>query len=351
MLFPSSGRTAGSSPLGFVWTSLLVLVLLAGLAPVANAQVPLELHRRVDAPGEEAYQGQPLPPNTTVVAIPYAAAQPHTLENADVSREDLSRLLLERLRARDDTVRVTGNSRTDQPFPTTPESGELLYVLARTPTGSLYESYVYTGSGFVPGFDAIESGRMTMGPVPPEPARRYRASFRVYRQETGARPGTATRDGGSQAEIPDDRPGDAAGASQGSQSAEGQHAAQDQPQNAGASNASSSPGGTWTFLIGALLGGVVGGGFLWYLSAGRIEELEVERNRLQRRINRQNDTEFRDGTGASPSSPPDGSGRSPAADIDRLQEENEELRERNQRLRDEIREIRRYVENLREERS
>ena len=44
----------------------------------------------------------------------------------------------------------------------------ITYVVAELPNGDLYESYVNAGpAGFLPGFDAVWSGRMTMGPVSP----------------------------------------------------------------------------------------------------------------------------------------------------------------------------------------
>lgn len=333
------------SGLVVVWCSLLALALAAGGTGTASAQVSLELHHRVDAPGENAFKGRLLPPNTTTIVVPYSAEKPHTLENAGMSRQDLARRVLERLRVRDDTVQVTGERRTDQKFSSTSQSGEVLYVLAHTPADSLYESYVNTGEGFVPGFDAVASGRMTMGPVPPAPARRYRATFRVYRDEAGASPSTADRESGSQVRPASDETQNTAATSQRSQSAERQ------PQTATTSTDGSLPGGIWTFLVVALLGGAVGAGLVWYLSAGRIEELEGERNRLKRRLNRHKNADFQKATGASPANSDEGSGESTTAAVDRLHEENEELREKNQSLRDEIREIRRYVENLREERS
>lgn len=345
MLFVFSDRSLRTPGL-LLGSALLGICLALGGVESADAQVALELHRRIDAPGEDAVEGRPLPPRTTALVIPHRAEQPHTLENAGTSREDLSRLVLERLRVRDDAVQVTERGRTDQAFPTTSESGELLYVVARTPSDSLYESYVYTGEGFVPGFDAVESGRMTMGPVPPEAARRYRATFRRYREETG---------GAARAETEPDAREDARASGErdmaGPATSQAQRASETNAPSAVASDDSLPLGGPWSFLLGALLGGALGGGLGWYLYTERIEELEVERNRLQRQTNRQKNAEFRETAGVSQSNPEDESGDSRDSETEGLQEENEKLREENQVLRDEIHQIRRYVETLHEERT
>lgn len=179
-------RSAPAAPFACAaWSAggLLALLLLAGAAWPAAAQVPLHLLHRVDRPGQNAFEGHPLPEGTTVVVLDHSAGRSQSLESAGVSRKALARRVLVRLRSRDTTVRLTDAGRTLRRYPTTAQSGEILYVLARTPADSLFESYVNADDGFVPGFDAVRSGRMTMGPVRGAARRRYRAVFRLRREE------------------------------------------------------------------------------------------------------------------------------------------------------------------------
>lgn len=330
-----------------LWGSLLGLLFILSTVGSATGQVPLELLLRVDGPGQFPHEGDPLPAGTSVLVLHYPAEQPHTLDAAGLPREELGRLLLNRLRSRSQETQVTQEGTTSRPFPTTSASGEITYVLARTPSDSLYETYVNTGDGFVPGFDAVHSGRMTMGPVPSEPARRYRAVYRVYRDERAeatASGATSESTGGSVSRA--DSPSDTA---ENTASSPPTAEAESSPES------KSTTGAFWALLLGVLFGGLVGGGAVWYVLSNRLREAESERKAAQRRLRKRKDEEFREATGSTPGpadpSEPKNSGVQLPLDLDRLRNENRELRERNETLQREIQQIKDYLEKLRDEES
>lgn len=296
---------------------------------------------RVEAPGQQAAEGSPLPPDTRVVVLRHSAERPHTLENAGVSRNEISHEVLNR----DTLLRLVEDGKTSRTFDRTAQSGEILYVVARTPSDSLFETYVNTGSGFVPGFDAIQSGRMTMGPVPPKVRRRYRSAFRLQRKEQSASEEASPPDTPSPSDTASTEPDQAA------QRAEGRAV------SASDSGGESRSSGRWGLLLGGAIGLLVGGGAAWLFFATRIRHVEERRNELRSKLRALKNQQFREATGMAGSgtggegkdSPP----ASPPEDPDRLrtayhslQEQNEQLRSRNEALKEEIEQIRHHLETL-----
>lgn len=328
--FPLLYRALGSA--------VLVALLLGGTP--ATAQVPLQLLQRVDRPDQNPAEGRPLPEGTTVIVLRYPAERPRTLENAGMPRKELARLVLTRLRSRDTTIQLDDEGKTPGRYPPTPRSEQIYYVLARTPADSLFESYVNTGDGFVPGFDAVQSGRMTMGPVVGEARRRYEAVFRLS-QEASATADTAQTPPKTSAKTraPDSTAEQTAG-----------------PKSNEAVSASSDETGlhpVWWLLLGGLAGGLIGGGVTWFVLSSRVKRAEETKDQLLRRLRKRKGKEFRAATGTALSPPPEDPEESslevPPAEKQPLRKENERLREENASLKREIEEIRRYLQSLQTE--
>jgi hypothetical protein len=74
----------------------------------------------------------------------------------------------------DHTSRLDSNGATKKKFGPTWHSGNILYVAARTPDGTLYETQDDTGK---PIFDLVESGRMKMASVPKSARATVKAVF------------------------------------------------------------------------------------------------------------------------------------------------------------------------------
>ena len=350
-----------SGPISLLCRTGVLLLLLTVTAGPAFTQVSLQLQHRVEGPGRGLIEGIPLPPQTTVVVIRHSADRAHTLKNAGVPREKLTHRVLTRLRRRDTTFRLASDGRTPRRYAQTAQSGEILYVLARTPTDSLYESYVNTGEGFVPGFDAVQSGRMTMGPVPPEAQRRYRAVFRLRREmradsdanatpKTASVPGTGCASGRPESRKHDTREADSQ---------------VDEPASSDSSRGLDASF-VWWLLLGGVAGSLAGGGMVWSLLSGRLRRTEETRNELHNELHDLKGQQFEE---APETDPPAGSVEgfitvSPSPDelkelrgeVERLCEEVEQLRNENKRLREESERLREEngtledeVEHLREE--
>jgi hypothetical protein len=151
---------------------------------IVSDEVVLTLRRAVRGPGQPPYRGQLLPAGTIVVLYQEYGNRPHTLDRQGYSTRDA---LVQQVvgtvhrtaeRGRGSRVHVdtlTGLGQTRRRYDSTGErdggvspSTFITYVVAELPNGDLYESYVNAGpAGFLPGFDAVWSGRMTMGPVSP----------------------------------------------------------------------------------------------------------------------------------------------------------------------------------------
>ncbi|MFB6230215.1 MAG: hypothetical protein ABEL04_03575 [Salinibacter sp.] len=353
---------SGPAPLS-CRTGVLLLLLLTAAASPASAQVSLQLQHRVEGPGQGLIEGIPLPPQTTVVVIRHSADRAHTLKNAGVSRKELTHRVLTRLRRRDTTFRLVSDGRTPRRYARTAQSGEILYVLARTPADSLYESYVNTGERFVPGFDAVQSGRMTMGPAPPEAQRRYRAVFRLRREmradsdadatpKTTSIPGTESASGDSESGGPDAREADSQ---------------VEEPASSGSSR-ELSVGFVWWLLLGGVAGSLAGGGMVWSLLSDRLRRTEEARNELHNELQDLKGQQFEE---TPETDPPATAGSveelttvSPSPDelrelrgeverlceeIEQLRDENKRLREKHDRLHEENGKLQDEIEHLREE--
>lgn len=325
---------------------LLALLLLASPVRSATAQVPLQLLHRVDSTRQNAFEGSPLPPQTRVVLLRHPAKRPHTLENTGIPRKELARLVLTRLRSRDTPIRLGEEGRTRRRYASTDRSNRVLYVLARTPDSTLYESYVNTGDGFAPGFDAVRSGRMTMGPVTPREARRrFRAVFRLHRDSTvsASHPTSGTESSGPSKT----RTGPQTEARMSDSSSARTAASQDaSPKPASPSESEGDGSPAWTFLLGGVIGGLIGGGVAWWIFSERLRGAEEDRADLRRKLRGRKNQEFRKATGTtlSGSSKRDGTpfaNTSSSGDLERLREENETLKRR-------IEKIKKHLQNLRD---
>lgn len=139
-------------------TNLFRLLLLLPVAALAQTSVPLQLYDHVQ--GTEVIRNRPLPSGTTVWVVPRPETRAMRLREGygEVSRY-ASGVIRDRLGS---------DGRTNGRYAPTDASKLSYYVLARTPDGRLYQSYVKTGdAGMQPGFDAVQGGRVSMGPLPP----------------------------------------------------------------------------------------------------------------------------------------------------------------------------------------
>ncbi|NBC85593.1 MAG: hypothetical protein GVY25_05315 [Bacteroidetes bacterium] len=151
---------------------------------IVSGDVVLTLRRAVRGPGQPPYRGQLLPAGTIVVVYQEYGNRPHTLDRQGYATRDalVQQVVgtVHRIAERGRGSRVhldtlTGLGQTRRRYEATGErdggvspSTFITYVVAELPNGDLYESYVNAGpAGFLPGFDAVWSGRMTMGPVSP----------------------------------------------------------------------------------------------------------------------------------------------------------------------------------------
>ena len=351
MSVPLSARWLLLSPLRIGGA---LLILLLGTAGGAAAQPALQLLDRVDGIGQPPREGAPLPESTRVVLLEYASSQPHTLPNANVSRDELSRRVVDRLEAEGRRPPLGPDGTTPWTVAPSAESGTVYYLLAETPDGTLYESYVNTGRGFVPGFDAVQSGRMTMGPVPAPARDRMRSALRVGREAltAPAAPGTtATSDPGTTSAPPaettrtPDRSNAASPETTDSDTTADAPAASAPPSGTDASSDSgSSSGGIGGIVLGLLGGALLGGGAVWWWLSVRLRRVEEERADLQRTLRERQSEAFRSATdpGAASDEAPDSS------ELDRLREENAALRDRKETLEQQVAEIKERVRALRE---
>jgi len=163
-----------------------------------SGEVVLTLRHAVRGPGQPPYRGQLLPAGTIVVVYQEYGNRPHTLDRQGYpTRNALVQQVVGTVhrtaeRGRGSRVHVdtlTGLGQTRRRYESTGERNSgvspstfITYVVAELPNGDLYESYVNAGSaGFLPGFDAVWSGRMTMGPVSPGAADATRRMINAVR--------------------------------------------------------------------------------------------------------------------------------------------------------------------------
>lgn len=355
MPFSLSNRPGRVCPCLWRRSILLLLLLMSTVGPASAQEVSLQLLYRAEGPGRGLTGSTPLPSQTTVVVLRHSAERAHTLENAGVSRKALSRRVLSRLRRRDTTLQLGDDGKTPGRYERTARSGEILYVLARTPSDSLYESYVNTGENFVPGFDAVQSGRMTMGPVPPKARQRYQAVFRLRREMRSSSESDST----PQTTTP---PETNSGSEERQSGREDPDRAASQVVAAASSDSSRNRAGAdsaWMLLLGGILGSLAGGGATWALLSGQLRRAEEDRDELRSELRDVKRRRFREETGAtlsdsdervesaSPTTISPDELRELRREIERLCEEIEQLRSENEELQKENEQLREETEQLR----
>lgn len=141
----------------FVGGLLLAAVVCGTVLPhpiQAQDKVRLTLQERSDR-GREL-----LPEGTEVLVLREEGSRARSLEELGIDRRDLFSRLLARAKNQPSTLLDTlgTNGKTQKLYTTK----ALLYLLARTPRGTLYENQVWRGVGF----DIVVSGNQIMAPVP-----------------------------------------------------------------------------------------------------------------------------------------------------------------------------------------
>ena len=148
---------------------LRYLLLLFLFAPAAHAQTTgLQLFDRiVDG---QIVNNRALPGGTDVWLVRWPEARAMRL------REGYEPIIAGLATAEEDELAADGQ--TIGRYATTKVGRRSLYVLARMPNGNLMQSYVKTGdAGWQPGYDAVGTGRVSMGAVPSSVEGRIRAAL------------------------------------------------------------------------------------------------------------------------------------------------------------------------------
>lgn len=362
-------------------------VVAGGIRPAVGQAiqeaVSLQLIHRVQALGEAPYEDDPPPAGTEVAVIPVEGARSRTLPNlTSVTRDSLVR--------RASTVSLqslSARGTTPTRYPTTGASERIYYVLAETPDGALYESYVNTGTlsspRFVPGADAVQSGRMTIGPVPPDARATMQAVFEAASVADASRKEKApdsARDrpdaGGAEAEpARDTATGRTASSSAGSSSGNRPQKATTQHTSMGAGiqrqatprenlpqppqRRTATEGGgldTWSLVLGGIVGLLFGLGIGWLIQRERLRAAEEDRDYWQSRFREEQARAYRQATGIQLGQDAEVEAESPSPseyadtqDIDELRQANAELHAENEELKDRLREVRESVQRLRDE--
>ncbi len=146
---------------------LFSLAFLLALTPALAAQtVPLQLWDHVV--GTEILHNATLPEGTDVWIVTRNEARAVRL------REGYGDIIAGLPAATRDKLGPGG--RTRGTYPRTARARTGYYVLAQLPDGRLFQSYVKTGdAGMQPGYDDVQTGRISMGLVPERVAPRLRA--------------------------------------------------------------------------------------------------------------------------------------------------------------------------------
>lgn len=385
-------------PIGTFWRSTvrrilccIVVLLTAGavwVAPAQEAPVPLRLVNRVEAPGETIDRTESLPTGTDVVVVPVPGDVSVSLVNLRrIPRDSLVR------RARGRTVQqLTDGGTTSRRYATTPQTDRVYYVLARTPGGALYESYVNTGTRsdpiFVPGADAVMSGRMTIGPVPADARETMSRAFAAA-TAPASEPPPATAAGDS-VQAPDTGPSDTPVAETGTSSPSPDSATRpatdprpsdaEPPEERAAAARGAGGFSGWSAVLGGLVGLMLGGFIGWTIRRPRDRTKTEARAKPEARAqakartktegraqaedrpdpasNRRGETseirrrvttiDLPDDPAGEPS-PPESVGDE--RDVARLQEANEELYAENRELKRRLQKVKQFVRRIREQRS
>jgi hypothetical protein len=225
----------------------------------AQETVHLQLLQQVERPGGTASRTTPLPEGTRIAILDSASTRAVRI------RDHQADVLARFTRVRFDEVGSEGHT-LDQ-YVHTRASGRAYLVVALTPGDQLFQSYVSTtDQGFVPGFDAAQTGRMSMGPVPDQWRDRYRQVLVSSFDDTIEVP-SSIEPVGNEAFSP------------------GHHHVEE---GAGVDN---TPQGSswWIWLLGGtLLGVALAGGPLWWLRSKEIERADSNkylwRNERDRRL-------------------------------------------------------------------
>ncbi len=350
----TSGRIQRSSsgPRSCVRRVVFVLAVAVGLlgsagVPVAAQSaadsVQLHLIHRVRAPDQPPHESKPPPAGTEIVVVPIAAGQALTLPNlAPLTRDTL----VQKARAIPPQT-LDARGRTSVRYATTPDARRIYYVLARTPDGTLYESYVNTGTSetprFVPGADAVLTGRMTIGPVPRAARDRMQSVFESAPAVADAQPDSAVPGTTTSADTANAAPDETTDRQEVPASAADSLRETEPPP---AADAETTGGGSsvWGYLWGGLVGILVGVG------------LGVWGQRRQSRRPVDGMSRFADGSHQQPS--PASKEEEPSKEAsDRaddtpspqaLRAANAELRAENQKLKDRLRRVKEHVRTLRD---
>jgi hypothetical protein len=367
-----------------VRTALAVVLLVVGAWQPVRAQseaVPLQLVHRVGAPGEAPYGSEPLPAGTEIVVVPLDGWQARTIPNlAPRTRDTLVARGQEQER---DTLRADGS--TPSQHASTRTTGHIYYVLARTPTGTLHESYVNTGTvdapAFVPGADAVQTGRMTIGPVPDDAQATMQAVFTPSRVASGERadadpssdvttaesasPDTTTAASSDPAPAAsetkptagNDTVPTSTSSSVEMRTASTTSRATTAPQQAQrrARQPASSPLDGWWWLLSGAGGLLVGIGVGWGLQYGRWREAVEDRDYWRSRYREEQARAYRQATGIQLDGAPTGADddvrpehHADEQDPDALRTANAELYAENQELKRRLREVKSHIQSMRE---
>lgn len=322
----------------------LVLMLLTGLVGPAVAQTPLRLLQQ----GREAQaqNGRSFPKGTEVAVVDYTARSPQPVSDTVVSREGLSRRILTHLESRVRPTHITSEGVTSTGFRPTSQSGQVLYVLARTPDERLYESFVSSPSEdtLVPGFDPVRTGVMRMRRVPRSARRRMRSAFELGAGRVLPSRPSLKQPSPKQKTAQESRTG----------SEEGDVAI---ATGVGRGDGSTDETNVLLEMLAGLAAGVlVGVGGTWYIFSRRLQRVKDKRDKLKHALQKQKGKDFREAIelrGArrdeksSSRDVPSSDGSPTQMKVEHLNEENDRLRRENKSLREEIREIREHLQNLR----
>lgn len=361
---------------GSEWTVLwavaccaAVLVTIGAVQSVvaqgAKTSVPLRLVNRVDAPGEMIDRSEPLPARTEVVVLPFSGGVSISLLNLRaVSRDSLAR------RARRRPVqRLDDRGTTPTSYTTTSQSDRVYYVLARTPGGALYESYVNTGTRsdpiFVPGADAVLSGRMTIGPVPTDAQETMGAVFEEDSVLASEAPTEAASADSFSAQNTARGDSAATGNPAPSRDSAGRAATSSRPSGTEGSEERAAetqgPGGFsgWSVFLGGMVGLLFGGLLGWM---GQRYRLRTEReDRAARASTSQREAPQEEAPDVhrrvtNINVPADARDEVSEVhrneqDVTRLREANEELYAENRELKRRLQKVKRFVGRIRDQRS
>ena len=324
----------------FCIASLLLVLGVQLVMGLQSAPVPLRLLYVPEGSEEQDQVGKPLPPSTVAAVLRHPSQSYRSLSEAS-SREDISRRILSHLES-GRLIRLSSDSATTQKtFQPTSQSEKVLYVAARTPTGELYESQVRDGQGGrTPGFVIIQTGRITMAPVPDSAQLRMLSTFRVGVGPTGES-GESSVSGRRTEENSD--------------SSSDSFVTKERIENAGNRTGEDGYQNVTIFVVAGLVlaGGLAGIGGTWYILSKRLQRARKERDKLKHALRQKKNEAYWEEAGIEISSMADdlnsgGSAASHALAEEHLRRENKRLQKRNEYLKEEIEKIKKHLKDLRD---